>query len=185
MSIREDVFGLEQVYRLQIEGLWSPKSNVWLAPSPYYGPAPDVGYFGAGNSSIVDRIDYSNDTATASVRGPLSLSQRLLGATGNSSYGYFGAGFIPGAVSTVDRIDYTNDIATTSVRGPLSLSKYGPAATGNSSYGYFGGGAPGPRSTIDRIDYSNDTATASVRGPLSLARGYLSATSAAANGLPQ
>jgi hypothetical protein len=35
------------------------------------------GYFGGGAApgsvSRVDRIDYSNDTATASVRGPLSL----------------------------------------------------------------------------------------------------------------
>ena len=184
MSIRQDVFGLETVYRLQVEGLWSVKSDVWLAPSPFFGPAPDVGYFGGGlpsPRSTVDRIDYSNDTATASPKGPLSLARGYIAATGNSSFGYFGGGQ---AVSTVDRIDYSNDTATASPKGPLSAARYGLAATGNSSFGYFGGGV-GPLSTVDRIDYSNDTSTASPKGPLSVARRYLAATSAAANGLPQ
>jgi len=144
----------------------------------------DFGYFGGGtpSGSRVDRIDYSNDTATASVKGPLSLAREQLAATGNSSYGYFGGG---PALSTVDRIDYSNDTATASVKGPLSVARYFLAATGNSSYGYFGGGGPPQVSTVDRVDYSNDTATASVRGPLTLARNGLAATSAAANGLPQ
>ena len=129
MSIREDVFGLEQVYRLQVEGLWIVKSDVWLAPSPYYAPVSDVGYFGGGNSSsVVDRIDYSNDTATASVRGPLNVNKYYPGATGNSSFGYFGGGS-PGPLSTVDRIDYSNDTATASPKGPLSVGRYALAAS--------------------------------------------------------
>jgi hypothetical protein len=43
--------------------------------------------------STVDRIDYSNDTATASPKGPLSVARNRLAATGNSSFGYFGGGF--------------------------------------------------------------------------------------------
>jgi hypothetical protein len=96
------------------------------------------GWFGGGINpglaiiSSVDRIDYSNDTATASPRGPLSLARRSLGGTGNSSYGWFGGGVVPGpaTVSTVDRIDYSNDTATASPRGPLSASRYQLAATG-------------------------------------------------------
>ena len=60
--------------------------------------------------STVDRIDYSNDTATAAVKGPLSLARHGVTATGNSSFGYFGGG--AGIYSTVDRIDYSNDTAT-------------------------------------------------------------------------
>ena len=121
--------------------------------------------------SRVERIDYSNDTATASVRGPLSENKyRGFAATGNASYGYNGGGGNPFNTTRVDRIDYSNDTATASVKGPLSLARYYFAATGNSSYGYFGGGVYGSpladASTVDRIDYSNDTATASVRGPL-------------------
>jgi hypothetical protein len=101
--------------------------------------------------STVDRIDYANDTATAAVKGPLSLARYYLAATGNSNFGYFGGGV---TVSTVDRIDYANDTATAAVKGPLSLARYGLAATRKlkriwtSSNNIFG----------SRID-SNDTAT--------------------------
>jgi hypothetical protein len=90
------------------------------------------GYFGGGFVAIstVDRIDYSNDTATASPKGPLSAARGYLAATGNSSFGYFGGG-TPGPRSTVDRIDYSNDTATASPKGPLSLARLGLAATGN------------------------------------------------------
>jgi hypothetical protein len=40
----------------------------------------------------VDRIDFSNDTATASSKGPLSAARYNLAATGNKYYGYFGGG---------------------------------------------------------------------------------------------
>jgi hypothetical protein len=145
----------------------------------------NFGYFGGGSSpaipatySIVNRINYSNDTATVSVRGPLSSAKTDPAATGNSNFGYFGGG-IPGPLSTVDRIDYSNDTATASIRGPLSSSRYQLAATGNSNFGYFGGGSviPGKRSTVDRIDYANDLVTASVRGPLSSIRSNHAATS--------
>ena len=42
--------------------------------------------------STVDRIDYSNDTATASPKGPLSAVDRYIEATGNASFGYFAGG---------------------------------------------------------------------------------------------
>jgi hypothetical protein len=134
------------------------------------------GYFGGGAApgsvSRVDRIDYSNDTATASVRGPLSLIVDRLAATGNSNFGYFGGGFI---TSVVNRINYSNDTSTASVRGPLSSGRGNLSATGNSNFGYFGGGYA-ITSRVDRIDYSNDSAAASVRGPLSLARFNSAAT---------
>ena len=151
----------------------------------------NYGWFGGGLTptptgqtvvSTVDRINFSNDSSTASVRGPLSLARTQLAATGNSNYGWFGGGAIsgPAAVSRVDRIDFSNDSSTASVRGPLSLARTQLAATGNSNYGWFGGGGPGPAPTIisrvDRIDFSNDSSTASVRGPLSLARTQLAAT---------
>ena len=145
------------------------------------------GWFGGGDSengggiseSTVDRIDFSNDTSTASVRGPLSSERDTLAATGNSNYGWFGGGNTPtGIRSTVDRIDFSNDSATASLRGPLSFARYALASTGNSNYGWFGGGTLGPTkvSKVDRIDFSNDSGTASTRGPLSLARQGLVAT---------
>ena len=44
----------------------------------------DFGYFGGGASpskSTVDRLDYSNDTATAVAKGPLSAARGHLAAT--------------------------------------------------------------------------------------------------------
>ena len=181
------IFKLSDAMYLTDLNLWSTVVDVWIAPSPYIAdPGPNFGYFGGGepSTSTVDRIDYANDTATAAVKGPLSLARRNLAATGNSSFGYFGGGGFPAGLSTVDRIDYSNDTSTASPKGPLSVARGSLAATGNSSFGYFGGGNP-TTSVVDRIDYSNDTATASPKGPLSVARGSLAATSAAANGLPQ
>jgi hypothetical protein len=43
--------------------------------------------------STVDRITFSNDTATASIRGPLSLARCSLAASGNTTDAWFGGGF--------------------------------------------------------------------------------------------
>ena len=138
----------------------------------------DYGYFGGGGGgtkSWVDRIDFSNDTATASARGPLSQARKYLSATGNINYGYYCGGF-PAPYSLVDRIDYSNDTPTAAVKGPLTSTRYNLAATGNNSYGYIGGGGPGTLSTIDRIDYSSDTSTAAAKGPLNTSKRKLTAT---------
>jgi hypothetical protein len=140
--------------------------------------AGNYGWFGGGIPgplSTVDRIDFSNDSSTASVRGPLSLARSGVRATGNSNYGWFGGGFTP--FSTVDRIDFSNDSSTASVRGNMTIGTNQFGATGNSNYGWFGGGQlQGPPyigySYVQRIDFSNDSSTASIRGPLS-ASGYL------------
>lgn len=98
------------------------------------------GWFGGGYNSTpsapfpsrvstIQRIEYANDTATASVRGPLSL-KRELGTNGaySDTYGWFGGGYdgLPGTgqvyYSTVDRITFATDTATASGRGPLSLN---------------------------------------------------------------
>ena len=145
-----------------------------------------AGWFGAGYRggvgpfATVQRITFATDTATASVRGPLSSTRYGLAAAGNSEYGWFGGGQMypapePYHKSTVDRITYATDTATASVRGPLSESRFYLAAAGNSTDGWFGGGTPGPTSTVERITYATDTATASVRGPLSSSRYQLAA----------
>jgi hypothetical protein len=137
------------------------------------------GYFTGSSSnteSIVVRIDYSNDSSTASLRSPLVFASSTRAATGNSNYGWFGGATSDGSVS---RIDFSNDYSTASPRGSLSAAKYNSAATGNSNFGWFGGGrssVPAIISRVDRINFSNDSTTASVRGPLSSARYNLSAS---------
>ena len=145
----------------------------------YYGGGLQPG--GVGNISSIDRIDYSNDSATSVVRNNLSSARFTIAATGNQNYGYTANAF--GNVSLCQRIDYANDTSSLKSFGLLSSGRFAMGATGNSNFGYFGGGVPGPvRSTVDRIDYSNDSATASVRGPLSAARQYLAASSSQAFG---
>ena len=178
---RRGIFSLLDVRERQGAGVWSTKGDVWLSPSPFLSPGPaPFGYFAGGSpspeyTSTVDRIDYTNDTATASVRGPLSLARGYLTGVSNSNFGYFGGGYGTSTVSTVDRLDYSNDTATALAKGNLSISVYTASATGNASFGYFGGGFPS-KSSVDRIDYSNDTATASPKGPLTVARTFLAAT---------
>jgi hypothetical protein len=141
--------------------------------------AGNFGWFGGGGIPtpasvvIVDRIDFSNDSATAVARGSLSLARTSLAATGNSNYGWFGGG-IP-VTSIVDRIDFSNDSSAASVRGPLSALRNRLSATGNSNYGWFGDGVP-TTALVDRIDFSNDSSAASVRGSLSLGRNSSAAT---------
>ena len=143
------------------------------------------GWFGGGygawydpNTSTVDRITYSTDTATASVRGPLSMGSYWITAAGNETDGWFVGGI--GAGSRVQRVTYATDTATASVRGPLSMGRYGLAGAGNTTNGWFGGGLPAAApgaytSTVNRITYATDTATAVERGPLSSQAIYLAA----------
>jgi len=128
--------------------------------------------------SSVERIDYSNDTATASPKGPLNIENEYLGATGNATYGYFGGGYF---TSKVDRIEYANDTATASPKGPLIYTFY-TSATGNSSYGYWTEGSSGSKTAVGRLEYASDTTTASPKGPLSLSRFDTGALSSRING---
>jgi coproporphyrinogen III oxidase len=67
-------------------------NNEWVE----YRNADIMAWFGGGFTSTpvstVDRITFSNDTATASVRGPLSLARRYLAASGNTTDAWFGGG---------------------------------------------------------------------------------------------
>ena len=138
------------------------------------------GWFGGGVSNLpasstlvstVQRITYATDTATASVRGPLSSAKYGLAAAGNTTNGWFGGGAPSSGpnLSTVDRITYATDTATASVRGPLSIIVYLQAATGDQNYGWYTGGGGPSLTTVDRITYATDTATATNRGALGLA----------------
>jgi len=145
----------------------------WSGASPL---GTNYGYWAGGAPgpvSTVDRTDFSNDTPTASTKGPLSAARYGTASTGNISYGYWGAGYSP-TKSIVDRVDYSSDTGTAAVKGPLTRATYLIAATGTASYGYFAGDVPG--SQVDRVDYSNDTPTATVKGPLSYSTYYQGAT---------
>ena len=80
------------------------------------------GYIAGGTvpeTSIVDRVNYSNDTDTALQRGPLTSAKSYVNGVGNVNFGYISGGDL----TTVDRIDYSNDTATASPKGPLNNSR--------------------------------------------------------------
>jgi hypothetical protein len=125
-------------------------------------------------TSTVDRLDYSNDNATASVRGPLGRTRFFNSGMGNANYGWAVAGssdFTGNFVSSVDRIDYANDSPASSVaRSPLASVRYRHSSTGNANFGWTIGGFNSPGGTlvswVDRTDYSNDLVSPLPRGPL-------------------
>ena len=112
-------FTLGEVRSGQLTGNWLNKEYI-----------ANYGWFGGGLTSIplnpitpsgtVDRIDFSNDSVTASSRTNLNISATA--ATGNSNYGWFGASPALTA-SSIDRIDFSNDSGTPSLRGKLSSAR--------------------------------------------------------------
>ena len=111
---KRGVFSLETVLERQDSNNWTNILDPFIYvtsinPEQLAGPA--YGYF-AGSyypfRSDIDRIDYSNDTATASVKGNLPSQGSYGGGTGNGDYGYTLGGWsqsIPGAGSYVYRQD--------------------------------------------------------------------------------
>jgi hypothetical protein len=173
------VFTLGEVRSGRLTGDWLNKeivSNYGWFIGGKLNTLPDVLF------SIIDRIDFSNDSVSASVRGSLLSGRLRAAATGNSNYGWIGGGkdAVSEGLTTVDRIDYSNEYSNTSNRGPLSSARGYIAATGNSNYGWFGGGLPS-LTIVDRIDYSNDSSIASSRGPLNTPRGFLFGASGNSN----
>jgi hypothetical protein len=138
---------------------WNDSNTLDL---PFKRVLGSYGYFGGGNVpslySTINRIDYSNDTTNASIRGPLSQTRYSHQATGNSNFGYFAGGRVVAEpspiVSSNDRIDYSNDLASSVIRGPLASTSYFTNAISSNSFGYFDGFG-----NISKFDYSNDNAT--------------------------
>jgi hypothetical protein len=155
----------------QSNGLTQPL----LANVPTTTVATNFGYFGQGNVKKLDRIDYTNDTATAlnripnfnyspsGYRNPTAVSSNYAGywAPSGGSYQYVSP--------IVKKVDYSNDTTSTNV-APLVNARGYRGGTGNKDFGYFAGGTPWPSSgkstNVDRIDYSNDTMPGLERGPL-------------------
>ena len=88
-------------------------------------------WFGSGPTTI-GRVDYSNDTATATVRGYLQtlspVSATYASGHGNENYGYVQGYSQP----TIQRIDYANDMATPITRGQSKVYLGGAMSAGTS-----------------------------------------------------
>ena len=97
-----------------------------------------AGYFGGGNiapgagfaTATMDKVTYSSDTTAAVPGAFLSVARYGLAATGNSTAGYFGGGFLsPGPRSTMDKVTYSTDTRTTVPGASLSVARYSLAAS--------------------------------------------------------
>jgi len=125
----------------------------------------EKGYFAGGENSpgrrsTVDKLTYSNDTATATPA--LSIARSELAGVGNLTHAYFGAGVNNSGnrTSAVDRIDYSNDTRSRIPGADLDQGRNDLAAAGNDTAGYFGAATSGPGSpdTIaQKLTYGTET----------------------------
>lgn len=116
------------------------------------------GYFaggrgpGPGNTSIIGRLDFSNET----VRRIQDLPTERYAPSGlsSSSYAYFGGGG-PVSTNTITRLDFfTESLNNTST---LPTASYGISSASNNLYGYFVGGFTTVYiSNVTRLDFSNE-----------------------------
>jgi hypothetical protein len=148
------------------------------------------GYFTSGSRSIINRLDFSNETVTTptstlsiSVSNSAAVSGGQSILRGNKTYGYIGGG--SGASNTINRLDLSTEVVTT-LTSKLSGVRQSLSATSSSFYGYFGGGTSGfipggENSTVDRLDFSNETVT-TTSSTLSQARDGLAAVSSSSYG---
>jgi hypothetical protein len=160
----------------------SPSPAFYVAPYSYGSStvgtsgSQTYGWYGHGYSpgsvSSVDRVDFANDTTTASPRGALPTATFSSDTVGNQNYGWWAGGY--SGTSATARVDFSNDSAAATVRGFLSAIRFRGGSVSSSNYGWIGfgqpSGSPAPTS-IDRIDFSNESPTAaSPRGTATVAR---------------
>ena len=178
MGIIGDVFGLNSIYERQVQNVDNNNFESWPESATH-------GYFAGGSSPLlsctIDRLDFSNETASAPGNN-LTQSRAGLAAVSNNSYGYFGGGDkslpTPTKLSTIQRLDFSNETVVAPGTYQLTQARTELAAVSSSNYGYFGGGFTPPTvdCTIDRLDFSTETVSSPGNG-LTQARRSLAAVS--------
>lgn len=146
MSTRKNIFGLNEVYKLQIEGSWTTKDEVWIQPT--------------FTSVIDDRIGVG--LANTSVIG-ISTESIVIGQAVRSNIVSAGT-----TVTGIGTTDITISNSTTNASTDRFLFDFGTFndtatynyGTGASLVGYFVAGYDSSEITaIRRLDYSSDTIT--------------------------
>ena len=163
------------------------------------------GYFGGGfnpalpgSRSTIDRVDYSNDTAAASPKGPLTATNYSFSAASARANGFvpigpsvvsnapvqghnpFGYGYWYGGIALANpevnsRIDFSNDTATQVIAGRGSITDPNHVgSTSSQSHGYSWMTAAPNSTHLERLDFANDTASQPAVGNFSVAVQYRS-----------
>ena len=143
------------------------------------------GYFTGGltqdstdnHLSTTDRIDFSNETVSASFNIYNNRSQFAAAQSGQSitfkggsyTYGYFGGGYsIPGTtLNFLTRLDFSSE-TNSNLPGfaELKTASYAHFSCSNSYYSYFAGGSTvlaSDISTIQRLDFATEVASSTGR----------------------
>ncbi len=138
-------------------------------------------------TSQTQRIDYSNDTATAVDKALLTGNMTWGGSTGGKTSAYVSRG----GLTSVERFDFYNDTVATTPKGDLNspsrmctslgrtkFASYSSTrftddkleTNSSNSYAWNAGGRNYPTvladSRVERLDFSSDTTTASYRSNL-------------------
>ena len=167
MADKRGVFSISDISDLQLSGSLGI-NDTWVASSGL-----DFGYFiggyQSGNYTLVQRIDYSSDTADAVLRAYAPNPLTKADTHGNDNFAYVTGSQTPSTDSKVYRLDYFNDGTAPVHKGNMPNAYFAYSAVGNQNYAYFcaGWNQTAERSDINRVDFTNDTATASPKGALS------------------
>lgn len=148
------IFSLGKVYKQQGTGTWSGDR--------LYGY---VGGDGPGPVTAIERIDFSNDTAKATLRGNLSAVHyggNCASSSLTAAYWHSSETSAPGNRNTlIERVLYSNDSANAAVRANHVQQTGFLSMIYNTQYAYSAGGyswtASTRRSEITRFSYANDT----------------------------
>jgi hypothetical protein len=79
----------------------------------------------------MDKVTYATDTTAFTPGANLSGNRWELAATGSSTSGYFGGGFVPASttLSTMDKVTYSTDTTAFTPGANLSAARWGLSAT--------------------------------------------------------
>jgi hypothetical protein len=148
-----------------------------------------------------DRLDFSNDSASLTTKGPLSIGRLKMTSASDNNYGWYIGGaptsffysnsptnlpYTVNALSIIDRLNFNSDTTTAIVRGPLNIGSAFLSSSKNSINAWIFSGITthnyvGPTvshnwtgsSSIQRMTFASDNLTTLTRVPA----GYSSAAS--------
>ena len=176
MPIYNDIFSINQVYELMVDGEWV--TSAYVPPTPYGWVA---GGYGSPRLSTVERINFTSDTSALSTRGSLTTGTMLAGSVESNTSGYiFGGNGDTAILGNVQKINFSTDTSATTTVSTMPVALYGVAGKSNQTFGWYSGGTMTGNtttlSTISRITFSSDTTAPTNRTTLVTSRRFHAAT---------
>lgn len=170
----EGAWILNDVQRKTIDGAW-PVYEPPVFTNDFGLIAGGGGGSGIDETNVVQRLDYSNDTADTSIRCQLTQRRRAMAAVTNLSYFWCAGGTyspVSIAFNIVDRVTLASDTTNAVDRCDLTVGRNGLAGVTNGIYGWCVGGNDVnfiATNIIDRLDFAADTTNCLDRCDLNIA----------------